>query len=212
MNEAQRNKGELSGRLQLGAGTNSNNEAIGRLLTVLSERCPSVEVALKHGTSQEILAGIRDGSLDAGFYNEPSAPAPDLTAAEVSTFGIYLTAAPGMLPPSEPPDWRALAELSWIYPTVSACCGQTAENLFRAHGFRPKRIVSVDRQEVSRTLIAGGLGVGLLHADAAMDAQQKGEIQILLQADTVVRIYFAYLKRREQDPLLELAASIIRTS
>lgn len=45
MAEATRTKGELTGKLRLGAGSNSNHEAIGRLLTVLAERCPGVEVA-----------------------------------------------------------------------------------------------------------------------------------------------------------------------
>jgi DNA-binding transcriptional LysR family regulator len=69
MDEATRIKGHLTGKLRLGAGSNSNNEAIGRLLTSLAERWPDVEVALKHGTSQEVLTGLRNGSLDAGFYN-----------------------------------------------------------------------------------------------------------------------------------------------
>jgi DNA-binding transcriptional LysR family regulator len=210
MDEATRNKGQLTGKLRLGAGTNSNNEAIGRLLTVLSERRPGVEVTLKHGTSQEILAGIRNGSLDAGFYNDPDAPEPDLSATEVSQFRIHLAAAPGVVANSPKPDWKALAELPWIYPASSACCGRTAENLFRAHRFKPKRIVSVDRQDVSRTLITGGIGVGLLHADAARKAERRGEVELLFEADTVVRVFFAHLATREQDPLLAAALSIIR--
>lgn len=77
MDEAARNRGELTGRLRIGAGTNSNNEAIGRLLTELSARRPGIEVILRHGTSAEILAGIRGGSLEAGFYNDPGEPAAD---------------------------------------------------------------------------------------------------------------------------------------
>jgi len=34
------------------------------LVTILAERCPDVEVALKHGTSQEILTGIRRAGAD----------------------------------------------------------------------------------------------------------------------------------------------------
>src|SRR5689334_12480824 len=58
IDEATRIKGRLAGKLRIGSGSNSNNEAVGRLLTGLSERCPDVEVTLKHGTSQEILSGL----------------------------------------------------------------------------------------------------------------------------------------------------------
>jgi DNA-binding transcriptional LysR family regulator len=164
MDEATRSKGRIAGKLRVGAGSNSNHEAVGRLLTRLSERCPEVEVALKHGTSAEILAGIKSGNLDAGFYNEPDEPDSALTTVEVSRFSIYLVAPAGRVAVSDPPEWSALGEMSWIYPAASACCGRAAEGLFKTNHIRPKRIISVDREDLTRTLIAGGIGVGLLHA------------------------------------------------
>jgi len=61
IDEATRLKGRLTGRLRLGAAGNSSTAALGRFLTVLSERCPEVEVALRHGTSFEVLHGILSG-------------------------------------------------------------------------------------------------------------------------------------------------------
>lgn len=212
MDEASRHKGALTGKLRLGAGSASNNEAIGRLLTVLSERHPSIDVALKHGTSQEIVAGIRDGTLDAGFYNDPRDPDPELSAVEVSRFNVYVVAAPGVVPRAEPLDWQSLAALPWIYPASSACCGRTADAIFKLRGVKPARIVSVDRQDMTRTLVAGGIGVGLLHADTARQAERRGEVELLFEAETVVRVFFALLASRKGDPLLAAATSIIRKS
>lgn len=209
MDEAMRIKGRLTGKLRLGAGSNSDNEAIGRLLTTLAERCPEVEVALEHGTSVEILAGLRSGSLDAGFYNEAGEPDPDLTTVEVSRFGIFLVAPPGLAAVSEPVDWRALADRPWIYPTSSACCGRTAESLFATHRFRPKRIISVDRETVTRTLVASGIGVGLLHADTAQEARGRGEVELLFESQTLVRVLFAHLASRSQDPVLSAARDVL---
>lgn len=210
MAEASRGKDELTGKLRLGAGSNSNHEAIGRLLTALAARFPGVEVALKHRSSQEVLSGIRSGALDAGFYNEPGEPEPDLATVEVTRFAIHLVAAPGVVAASSPFDWRAVAELPWIYPTESACCSRTAERLFASHRFQPKRIIGADRQEVTRTLVASGIGVGLLHADTAADAHRRGEVELLYEAETRVRVLFAYLASRAEDPLLVVASSIIR--
>lgn len=208
MDEATRIKGRLTGKLRLGTGGASNNEAVGRLLTVLSERYPEVEVALKHGTSREILEGLRAGTLDAGFYNEAAEPDPSLATLEVSHFTTFLVAPPGVV--RQPLDWKALSELSWVYPAASACCGRTAEHLFKKHQIRPRKLVSVDREDVTRTLVAGGLGVGLLHADTAKEAAARGEVELLLEADTVVRVLFAHLATRSQDPLLGAAVGILR--
>jgi len=210
MDEATHIKGHPRGKLRLGAGSNSNHAAIGRLLTILSERCPDVEVQLKHGTSMEILAGLRNGSMDAGFYNEGGEPDSDLATIEVSRFRTYVVAAPGLVTVSEPVNWKGLADLPWIFPTASACCARTAEGLFKRHHIRPERIVSVDREDVTRTLIAGGLGVGLLHADTAKKAQARGEVALVFECPTWVRILFAQLASRARDPLLTAATSIVR--
>lgn len=208
--EATRIKGRLVGKLRIGAGSNSNHEAVGKLLTGMAERCPDVEVTLEHRHSQDILAGLRNGGLDAGFYNEGGEPEPDLTTVEVSQFTTYLVAQPGLVATTDPLDWSALAEQAWIYPTSSACCARTAERMFKAHQIRPKRVISVDRENVTRALIAGGLGVGLLHADTALAARARGEVEILFESPTVVRVLFAHLASRAQDPILAAASEILR--
>lgn len=210
MAEASRAKGELSGTFRLGAGSNSNHQVVGRLLSAIAARYPNVDVILKHRTSQEVLAGIRNGTLDAGFYNEPGEPAGDLATLEVARFAIQVVAAKGLLAVSNPPDWKAMAALPWIYPTESACCRRTAERLFASKHFEPKRIVSADRQEIIRTLVGSGLGVGLLHDDAANDAERSGDVERLYEAEQKIGVRFAHLAARSEDPLLVAASSIMR--
>ena len=210
LEEATRIKGRLVGRLSLGVGSNTKNEAVGRLLAGISERCPEVAVELAHVPSRDILAGIRNGSLDAGFYNEPGEPEPDLAVLEVSRFTIFVVAPVGLVPEHQPVDWKTLAELPWIYPTASACCGWTAERLFRENKVHPKRIISVDREDVTKTLVSSGTGVGLLHADSAREAEARGDVGLLYECPTPVRVLFASLANRANDPILAAAISIIR--
>lgn len=210
MDEAARSRGGLTGRLRLGAGSNSNHEAIGRLLTTLSERFPGVEVTLKHARSAEIVAGLRNDTFDAGFYNEGGDAEPDLATIEVARFEVFLAAAKGTFDASRPLDWNALAGAAWIYPPSAACCGRVAEGFFKAHGIRPARVIGVDTQAMIRTLVSSGLGVGLLHADAAEEARRAGEVELLCEAGAPVRVLFAQLASRTQDPVLSAAASIIQ--
>ena len=72
--ESMRLKGRLTGQLRLGMAGTTTTDALGHLLTVLAERCPEVTVALRHGTSLEVLTDLRGGRLDAGFYNEAGEP------------------------------------------------------------------------------------------------------------------------------------------
>jgi len=209
IDEAARLKNRLSGRIRLGTASNSNPEALGRVLTALAERCPEVEVSLRHGTSLDLLNGIRSGSLDAGFYNEAGVPDPELTTVDVGRFDIYLAAPPKTIERGRPVDWQKLAEFPWIGPTSGSCCGQAAENLFERHRFRPRRTTEVDRESVTRTLIAGGLGVGLLHEDSAKEAERSGEVELLGVAQASVRVLFTHLASRSQEPLLHTVRSVV---
>jgi DNA-binding transcriptional LysR family regulator len=210
LEEANRIKGRLAGKLRLGVGGSWNADAIGRMLRGLSERHPEVEVSLQHGTSMDTLCGIRSGELDAGFYNETCNPNSDLATIEMSRFAIYLVASPGLISGEHPINWNELAEHLWIYPTSSLCCGHTAEKLFKQHNFRPKRIISVDRESVTRTMLAGGGGIGLLHTDTAHEASECGALDIVCEAESCVRVLFAHLASRSQDPLLNAVSTILR--
>jgi len=208
MEEAQRLKGNLSGRLRLGAGGSSIMATVGRLVTVLAERYPQLGVELEHATSLEVLTHIRNGSLDAGFYNEAGDVDAAITAIEIARFGICVVAPPGLV--SRGFAWPSLAQHTWIYPTSSTCCGKSAENIFKLHQFRPVRILNIDREPMTRTLVAGGGGIGLLHADSAAEAKLRGEIDILYEVPDAIRALFAHLSGRARDPLIMAATEIIR--
>ncbi|HKO54113.1 MAG TPA: LysR family transcriptional regulator [Polyangiaceae bacterium] len=210
LEEAARIKGRLTGKLRLGATGSSSSEAVGRLLTRLSERFPELELAIEHGSTREILNGIRAGTLDAGFYNEAGEADPALSVIEVARFAIYLAAPPGLVDSRSALNWQSLAQLPWICPTSSTCCGQAAETLFQTHHIRPSKIVNVDREHVTRTLIAGGVGLGLLHTETAMAARANGEVQLVCEAQEVVRVLFAQRADRAQDPLLVAASSMLQ--
>lgn len=210
MDEAARSRETLTGRLRLGVASSSNHEAVGRLLTTMAERFPGVDVTLRHARSTEIIAGLRSDAFDAALYNEGGEPDRDLATIEVSRFDVVLVAGKGFLDPSRPLEWNALAAVPWIYPPAAACCGRAAENLFRLHGIRPARVIGVDTQAMIRTLVASGIGVGLLHADSAEEARHAGEVEVLCEAAAPVRVLFARLASREHDPVLLAAASIVR--
>ncbi|MBX7099628.1 MAG: LysR family transcriptional regulator [Myxococcaceae bacterium] len=207
LDEAARTKGGLRGQLRLGAASNTHPGMLERLLATFAQAFPDVETTLEHRTSAQVVAGLREGELDAGLFHAAGGLAEDLVAHEVGRFTTFVAAAPGMVPPARPLDWPALARLPWVYPAASACCGRTAEDLFRAHQLRPVRVINVDRQLVTRTLLASGAGVGLLHEDVAREAERTGELELLHEVTAPVQVVFAHLATRAADPVLEAAVT-----
>lgn len=210
IDEARRIKGRVSGKILLGSNRSTSAQVLGKLLTRLSETCPEIEVALEYGRSAEILRAIRSGALDAGFYNDDGSPDAELETIEVDRFGVFLAVPRGWIDAPARPDWQKLARLPWICPASNSCCGRVAESLFERNGFRPEKLVSVDQESVTRTLIAGGVGVGLLHAETAREAESKGEVELIGGAQQEVRVLFAYLSGRARDPLIGAVSAAVR--
>lgn len=210
LDEATRIKGQVSGRLRLGVSNNSSSSAIGKLISGLADRHPEVEPVLAHYTSpQDIIDGLRAGTLDAGFYNELSEADDDLSVTEIDRFGIFLAAPKQMALGGVPIDWRALENLCWILPDPRSCCGAAAEQLFLQHQFRPAKVISVDKEAVTRTLIAGGIGLGMLHTASARQAEELGEVDLLMEARPAVRVVFAFERSRSNEPILRAAQAIL---
>lgn len=78
--------------------------------------------------------------------------------------------------------------------------------------FWPRTTIGIDREKVTRSLIAGGVGIGLLHADTAIQARQGGEVDVICQVRDEVRVMFAFLQSRAQDPLLIAAANLLEAA
>ncbi len=210
IDEARRIKGRVSGKIRLGSNRSTSAQVLGKLLTRLSETCPEMEVALEYGRSAEIVGAIRSGVLDAGFYTDDGNPDGELETIEVDRFGVFLAVPRGWIDDVVRPDWQKLARMPWICPASNTCCGRAAENVFERNGFRPQKLVSVDQENVTRTLIAGGVGVGLLHAETARDAEAKGEVVLLGGVQEEVRVLFAYQCGRVHDPLVGAVSAAVR--
>ncbi|MBL4685541.1 MAG: LysR family transcriptional regulator [Nannocystaceae bacterium] len=204
--EANRIKKRVNGRLRLGVCANTDAKFVGEMLQRLSRRWPELELSIKQGDSTDVVDGILKGSLDGGFFNDAARVKPELSLTEVSRFGIYLVACPGL---ARRGDWKALEALPWVCPNSDTCCGRAAEALFQRHGIRPKRIISVDREFVTRTLVAAGVGVGLLHEYTATEAQRNGEVEILEEALSTVQVQFGRLSSRDADPKIVAAVAAL---
>ncbi|WP_112311136.1 LysR family transcriptional regulator [Pseudogemmobacter bohemicus] len=206
---AQRLSGRPGGRLRIGGGGNSPLAAPGRLLQALTGQYPEIEVTLQDADSGAVLAGLRDGSLDAGFLNESGQDRADLDCLVVARFRIWLAAPKGMIERPGDPDWQTLAGLPWILPgKAPSCCGHAAENLFLRHQFRPRQRVAIDRESATRALIAGGTGLGLLHEWTAFDARDRGEVELICEAGQAVDVLFATLASRADEPLIAIARDL----
>ena len=212
LEEARRMQGRLSGTLNLGSVRNSSIRVLSGILGSLSASFPDVVVKLLYGTSAEIAKGIRTGTLDAGLYFDADTEDDTIACVELQRVGIFLTAPPGLVKNTLQPNWSELSELPWVCPISNTCCGTVAERIFQMHGFRPKKMLSVDLENVTRTLIAGGVGVGLLHEETALEACRKGEVVLIGESpQQQIRLVYSSLIGRVHDPIISAMTNVVRS-
>lgn len=202
VNQAKRIRSGAGGVIRLGSNRAPSALLLGKLLHQLAENYPDVEVQLQYGSSTDIERAIKEGDLDAGFFSDSGGQIDALFNLAVDSFGVYLAAPIGWVENPEVPDWIALAQMPWICPAPKSCCGNVAEQIFTRHAFRPSKQINVDHEKVTRSLIAGGVGIGLLHADTAQEASAKGEVVLLGRELQKVPVYFSIRTERQQEPLI----------
>ncbi len=190
------------GQIRLGSNRAPSALLLGKLLSQIAEHLPDVDVHLRYGSSIEIERAIINAELDAGFFSDSGNETDELLKIQVDSFGVYLAAPIGWVDNPDTPNWNSLAQMPWICPAPQSCCGNVTEALFQQHQFRPLKQVDVDHEKVTRSLISGGVGLGLLHGDTAMDARDKGEVVLLGREQRKVPVYFAAKASRQQEPLI----------
>lgn len=198
------------GTIRLGSNRGPSALLLGRLLTRFAETCPDIDVHLQYGSSIEIEQAIAKAELDAGFFADSGNTSTELMKLEVDSFGVYLAAPPGWIAPADSLDWAVLSAMPWICPAPNSCCGNVAEQLFLQRGFRPQKQINVDHEKVTRSLIAGGVGLGFLHADTAREAQEKGEVMLLGDIQRKVPLFFAVQAKRQQEHLIAAVLNTLR--
>ncbi|MEM7153075.1 MAG: LysR family transcriptional regulator [Myxococcota bacterium] len=206
LSAAARIRGMPSGVLRLGLGANSNASVAGRLVSALGERYPAIELRLTEGDSSTVIAELLAGRLDAGFFNAEADVDARMHCEEVARFGLRLVAPAGF----GELQWETMAATPWILPPADSSCGQAARALLERHAIEPVRIVEVDRESATRTLVAAGAGVGVLHDYTAEDARARGEVEVLLEVGHTLRVLLGCLDARREEPALDALRSLAR--
>lgn len=208
LEEAKQVKHSISGKLSVGIAANTSSQALGKLVTQLSERYPEIQIDIQHAPSLDIQSGLINGRYDVAFYNESAAPRPEQSVIQVAQFGVDLVAVNNLLEKNKQHSWDYLMQQTWVIPSPNTCCGKLAEQLFQQQGFTPRKLIRVDDEKALQTLISGGVGIGLLHQDVMQQPHLINELDTIMTIKKTVPVYFTYLKRRALEPIINATYQI----
>ena len=203
-------RGSVGGTLHLGTNADPTLSKLGALVSRLRERHPLVELNVQMRSSLATKQGVRAGELDAGFLLG-STMEQGLAGLKLKTLHYRITGPAIWAKRIRDADWHALAALPWITTAPGTSNHEMREALFRVHGIEVNAVVETNNDLLLRSLIADGVGMGMVREDFAAIGERDGVFGVAPIGRTGTHLQFVYPDARTTDPVIRAVLSIVRT-
>ncbi|NPT40864.1 LysR family transcriptional regulator [Paraburkholderia sp. 1N] len=206
---------EVRGRLRIGTILDPAFLRLGGFLKQLVETWPHIETALRHGMSGWVLAQVRAGELDVGYYI--GLPSDDDTRDVAAFHTVTLTHFQyRVLAPAGwkdrvkgARDWRSLAALPWIWTPPASAHNRLLSRCFDEAGVKPVKVAEVDQEPSMLDLVKSGVGLTLAR-DATAIAEAHAHALTIVEGVTVpTQLTFITLAARKDEPAIAAALKLI---
>lgn len=208
---AQSLRGEIVGHLRVGTLSDPAFLRLGDALARAVERHPLLQVELKHEVSGAAFAKVRDGELDASYYYGPLEH-PDVVARPLADVAFRIAVPADWAPRIAGADWGAVAALPWVTTPPISSHHLLASDLFAAHGLAPATTIEADNELVVRSLVAAGVGAGLVREDIALDGTSAGDLAIWPGARLTTMLAFIARRDRAAEPAIAAFSALVAES
>lgn len=208
--EAAQLKNELGGALRIGLNVNPRLLKVTEMLAVIRNTHPGVEMHYQQRMTWEAPADLLADNLDAGFvYYLPEGE--DICAEHLDTFNVMIVGPMSWRQRLENASWENILALPWIWTHAQCPYYAIATRLFAEHGSREDKAVVADEDATIKSFVTSGVGLGLMIEQEAREAAAAGELFIVRREPVAtIPLFFIYLCRRAQDPLIRAILKCIR--
>jgi DNA-binding transcriptional LysR family regulator len=213
---AHKRTGKLSGKLKIGTIVDPEFTRLGKLLHSLCSEYPEIEPELSHGVSGEILARLKRGQLDAGFYL--SAPdkvdedmaEPQIHCQALADFSYRVIGPAGWQDRLNRAEWDDLAQLPWIGTPPSSAHNRLLKGIFSGVVRAPRMVALVDQEPSMLEMVRAGLGLSLCRESIALHQHQSAGLAICPHLAVPARLNFITLERNRAAPRIAALFEVIQ--
>lgn len=198
---------EIRGRLRIGTILDPEFLRLGTLLNELLGYTQSLEIALAHGMSGEVLQRVRSGELDAGFYL--CTPDDDLVESssllcKILTHFSYKVVAPASWDAQvRGKGWHQLASLPWLATPPASAHHRLLAQVFgpgSLTGLNANYAALVDQEASMLDLVKSGVGLSLVRDHIALREAQVHGLAIADQVELDCALSFVCRREHMDDP------------
>ncbi len=204
----------LRGRLRIGTIVDPEFIRLGAFLRRLVERAPQLETELSHGMSGSVLARLRRGELDVGFYLAPPGEGPgeatdEIAHRELTHFHYHVIAPAGWGSRVSEADWATLARLPWIVTPTDSVHHRLLEGALSPLGITPDAVAQVDQEACMLDVVRAGVGLSLARDALAMAERQERGLTVVEGVRLPCALCFVWQRSRGEEPVIGEALAVL---
>lgn len=191
---------------------------VGRVLHLLIDRHPELNIEVENRTSRSIVAGVGIGELDAGLALG-RVDIPNIRRIPLKVVRYRIVAPPrgakrklGDLSAlnMRKASWKQLASAPWITTPSGGSHHQMTMQLFKRLGCQPSRVIAADSEPVITSLVKAGVGLGLMQEDLALEADRAGDVVVVEKGRPSTYLQVLHRAGRERDPAITAILGVLR--
>jgi LysR family transcriptional regulator, cell division regulator len=190
---AARDDGVPSGPLTIGSLETTAALRLSPLLARYAAACPEVDIALRPGTTAELIEAVLDRSLEGAFVCGPVAH-PSLTERPMFTEELAILAAPG-IGSVEAATQGGIARIVVLRRGCSY--RQRLEGLLAQRGIAVPRVMEFGTLEAIFGCVAAGLGISLLPRALIGPVWRDGRVSLHGLPEHEAMVSTVFIHRRE---------------
>jgi DNA-binding transcriptional LysR family regulator len=171
-------RGAAQGVVRFGTVVDPVALRLGEVLVKLAERHPQVALQLRQGLSYETLSAVQRGDLDCAYVLSDS---EQIEGLELRRLGAVDLVVALPLPVAEAHPGLSLDQLTnmpWVGTPPSCILRVHLEKLFAGAGREYRQGRTADGESAIRSMVASGMGAGLMRLDQAEQGERNGELAI----------------------------------
>lgn len=200
------------GKLVVVVNTAIANSVLPDILKTFRDRYPDISLELRSMTIEEMIEGLRKGSVDVGFEHLPNPHSDDSSLNFLpilqESFVVALPANHRLARRSQIP-LQALKNEPLILPPIDASPSYEAVlSGFEQMGFKPILVETVKAtwMVINLSLVAAGVGVAIL-PDSVQKLQRQGVVYRTLQGMPLIRQIAVVWRRNDLKDLSKPAST-----
>jgi len=193
---------DLAGKIRIGTIIHPDLVRLAELTARMRARYPRVELEFHHGLSGWVLDGLRQHTLDAGFF-VGTLPRGSISARHLTDLPLCVIAPAAFRVRIANASWREIAALPWVWTPKLGAYHQIANRIFRERKLKPNIVMEADRESTLINLVSAGMGLSLMRTEVARSALRAGKIVMWNKGRITPPLSFVTRRDRRDDPLIQ---------